>query len=281
MVPFGTRARLTKLSALAALTLVMTACASPGNAGETPSPTDDNSELGTIRVGALPSPAGDILTFVQDNLARDAHLDIEIVPYTDFDEPNISLDEGATDAILVQSAKFLDTFNQTADSDLVSTGPIYLPIGAFYSNMVENFGQLPDGSSIAVPSDPTNEGRALKILAAASLIATTEEPTSLADITANPHGFSFIEIESENSPRAVLEYDAAFVTLTFALSAGLTPEQAILAEGPDSSYSTVLATTPELEDDPRVEKLKELLLSDTTQQYANSTWPGLVLPAQS
>jgi D-methionine transport system substrate-binding protein len=71
----------------------------------------------------------------------------------------------------------------------------------------------------------------------------------------------------------------AFVTISFALPAGLTADQAILIEGSDSPYFNILATTPELEDDPRIVKLKELLLSDEVQAYMEETWGGLVIPA--
>ncbi|TFC02414.1 hypothetical protein E3O42_08460 [Cryobacterium adonitolivorans] len=77
------------------------------------------------------------------------------------------------------------------------------------------------------------------------------------------------------------DVDVAFVTISFALPAGLTADQAILIEGKDSPYANVLATTPELEleNDPRIVKLKELLLSDETQAYMEETWGALVIPS--
>jgi len=279
MSSISKRTRIAGAAVLAALTLGLTACAPPGESNGAAAPAEDGEGLGTIRVGALPTPAGDILEFVQDNLAEEAGLSIEFVPFTDYNTPNTSLDEGSTDANLFQNATFLDTFNEASGSDLVSVGEIYLPTGAYYSNKVEDLADLPDGASIAVPNDPTNEGRALKILAAEGLITTTDEPTTLGDITDNPSGFEFIEIENASLPQAVADSDAAFVTLTFALPAGLTSEEAILIEGEDSSYYNILATTPELESDPRIVALKELLLSEETQQFINDTWGGLVVPA--
>ncbi|TDW30503.1 MetQ/NlpA family ABC transporter substrate-binding protein [Cryobacterium psychrophilum] len=261
------------ISALFALT----ACA--GSSDDSAATNADGDSLGTLTVGALATPAGDVLKFVEENLAADAGLDITFQEFTDYNTPNVALSDGSIDANLFQNATFLDTYNEQAGGSLVSVGEIYLPSAAFYSNTVTSLDDLEDGASIAIPNDPTNEGRALKILADEGLIETTDEPTALADITENPHKYEFLEIENATLPQAVQDVDVAFVTISFALPAGLTGDQAILLEGSDSPYFNVLATTPELEDDPRIVKLKELLLSDETQQFMIDTWGGLVIPA--
>jgi D-methionine transport system substrate-binding protein len=267
-------ARLTGVALAASALLGLSACAA-----ETPAATDaDASGLGTINVGALATPAGDILKFVQDNLAADAGLEIVYNDFTDYNTPNVALADGSIDANLFQNETFLDTFNTATGGDLVSLGSVYLPSAAYYSDKVTSLDDLEDGASIAVPNDPTNEGRALKMLAGAGLIELADEPTSLADITDNPHDFDFVEIENATLPQAVPDVDAAFVTITFALPAGLTGEQAILTEGADSAYWNVLATTPELENDPRVVKLLELLQAPETKQFMTDTWGGLVVP---
>jgi D-methionine transport system substrate-binding protein len=255
--------------------IVLTGCA--GSADDTAEPAAGDG-LGTVTVGALATPAGDILDFVQENLAEEAGLTIEFQEFTDYNTPNVAVSDGSVDANLFQNSTFLDTYNTQAGDDLVSLGEIYLPSAAFYSNTVTSLDDLENGATIAIPNDPTNEGRALKILAAEGLIETTEEPTSVADVTDNPNEYEFREIENATLPQAVQDVDAAFVTISFALPAGLTADQAILIEGSDSPYANVLATTTELEDDPRIVKLKELLLSEETQAYMEETWGGLVIP---
>lgn len=257
----------------ASLALGLSACA-PTEADTAPS----DGSLGTIKVGALETPAGDILKFVADNLSEDAGLTIEFVPFTDYNTPNTALSTGEVDANLFQNETFLADYNTSAGDDLVSLGQVYLPSAAFYSDKVDSIKDLKDGAKIAIPNDPTNEGRALKILAAEGLIETTEEPTTLADVTDNPSDFEFVEIENATLPQAVPDVDAAFVTISFALPAGLTGDDAILTEGEDSPYFNVLATTAELKDDPRVVKLLELLLSAETKQFLLDTWGGLVVP---
>lgn len=85
-------------------------------------------------------------------------------------------------------------------------------------------------------------------------------------------------LELPGTPAAVPDVDAAFVTISFALPAALPADDAILIEGKDSPYSNLLATSPEPGDDPRVQKLLELLLSEATQQFMVDTWGGLVVP---
>lgn len=260
-------------AAVAVLSIGLSACAS-----SEPAATTDTDSLGTIKVGALQTPAGDILTWVQDNLAADAGLDIEFVPFTDYNTPNLSVSDGSTDANLFQNSNFLATYNEASNDSLVSVGDVYLPSAAFYSDKVDSLDELEDGATIAIPNDPTNEGRALLILAAEGLIETTDEPTTLDDITDNPRDFEFVEIENATLAQSVPDVDTAFVTISFALPAGLTSDDAILIEGSDSPYVNVLATTEELEDDPRVAKLLELLTSAEATEYINETWGGLVVP---
>ena len=261
-------------AAVAVLSIGLSACASSEPASTDP----DVADLGTIKVGALQTPAGDILDWVQENLAADAGLTIEFVPFTDYNTPNLSVSDGSTDANLFQNANFLATYNEASNDSLVSAGDVYLPSAAFYSDKIDSLDDLEKGAKIAIPNDPTNEGRALKILAAEGLIETTDEPTTLADITDNPKDFDFVEIENATLAQSVPDVDTAFVTISFALPAGLTADDAILIEGADSPYVNVLATTEKLKSDPRVEKLYELLTSDETADYINETWGGLVVP---
>ena len=268
--------RLAATATAAVLAIGLAGCAAPA-APETTTEGGTDS-LGTLTVGALATPAGDILKFVQDNLAADAGLDIKFQEFTDYNTPNIALSDGSIDANLFQNATFLETYNTSTGSDLVSVGQAYLPSAAFYSDKIKDLKDLKDGAKIAIPNDPTNEGRALGMLAAEGLIEITDGASTLADITSNPSNFEFLEIENATLPQAVPDVDAAFVTISFALPAGLTSSEAILIEGDSSKYFNVLATRPELEDDPRIAKLYELLTSDEVAQFELDTWGGLVVP---
>lgn len=267
--------RFTLLAAAAVVALALTGCSSSAPATTS---TDDSDSLGTIKVGALQTPAGDILQHLAETSAAEVGLTIEFVAFTDYNTPNTALADGSVDANLFQNQTFLDNFNANSGSDLASVGEAYLPSAAFYSDKVSSLDELADGATIAIPNDPTNEGRALKLLAQEGLIEVSDDVADLSGITANPHRFQFSEIENATLPQALPDVDAAFVTISFALPAGLTSDQAILLEGEDSPYYNVLATRADLVDDPRVVALYALLTSQATADYENETWGGLVVP---
>ncbi|GAA3664998.1 MetQ/NlpA family ABC transporter substrate-binding protein [Microbacterium marinilacus] len=262
-------------AAVAATALLLGGCASTDDA---PAEGGDGESLGTIKVGALQTPAGDILQHVAENGAGELGLTIEFVPFTDYNTPNTALADGSIDANLFQNTTFLENFNANTGSDLISVGEAYLPSAAFYSDKVTSLDELDEGATVAIPNDPTNEGRALKLLAAEGVIEVEDDVTDLTGITANPKDLEFQEIENATLPQAVADVDAAFVTIAFALPAGLTSDDAILIEGEDSDYYNVLATRAELEDDPRIVALYELLTSQEVADYENTTWGGLVVP---
>ena len=268
--------RLATTFAASAAVAALAACSSGAAPAETAAPEDGS--LGTIRVGALPVPAGDMLTWVDENLAAEAGLDIEWIEFTDFNTPNPALSDGSTEANLFQHAAFMETYNSQAGGDLVSVGEVYLPAAAFYSETLTSIDELEDGATVAIPNDPANEARALEILAAEGVIEIAEGATNLDGLTSNPKDLQFAEVENATLPLALPDNDAVFVTASFALPAGLTQDQAILTEGNDSEYFNILATTPELEDDPRVEALYELLTSQETKDYILETWGGLIVP---
>jgi len=266
------------VAAVATLAVGLAACSS-GASGST-SETDAASaeDLGTIKVGALPTPAGDLLTWVDENLAAEAGLDIEWVEFTDYNTPNPALTDGSTDANLFQNSTFMATYNEQAGGDLVSVGEVYLPAAAFYSEDLKSLDDLAEGDTVAFPTDPSNEGRALGLLAAEGVIELEDGATNLDGITDNPLNLQFTEIENASLALALPDNDAVFVTASFALPAGLTEDQAILIEGTDSEYYNILATRPDLEDDPRVAALYELLTDQRTKDYLLETWGGLIVP---
>jgi D-methionine transport system substrate-binding protein len=284
----SSRSRFIRPAALlgaAALTFSLAACSSSSSGSSSSDSSSSGSssagaseDLGTVKVGALAVPAGDLLTWIDENLAEEAGLDIEWVEFTDYNTPNPALTDGSTDANLFQNSTFMETYNTQSGGDLVSVGEVYLPAAGFYSDKVDSIDELGEGAKIAIPNDPTNEGRALKLLAAEGLIEVDDDVTNLDGVTANPKNLEFTEIENASLALAVPDVDAAFVTASFALPAGLTSDQAIIIESTDSTYYNVLATTPDLESDPRIEKLYELLTDQRTKDYITETWSGLIVP---
>lgn len=268
--------RITRVLPITVVTaLALSAC---GGGGGDDSASGGDSD--TIRVAALAVPAGDMLRYVSEELAPAEGLEVEFVEFSDYNTPNPALTDGDVDANLFQNTTFMETYNTATDEDVVSVGEVYLPRMGLYSDDYTSLDELPDSASIAIPNDPTNEGRALKLLAAEGLIEVTDEPTTVNDITDNPQDIEFVEIDNATLPQAVDDQDAAIVTAAFALPAGLGEDKLILGEDSDSEYYNVLATRAELAEDPRVATLHELLTSDEMDQFIEDEYQGVIIPKE-
>ncbi|GAA2261181.1 lipoprotein [Streptomyces ruber] len=261
-----------------ALGLALTACGSGGDSAGSGGADD------TLVVGATPVPAGEVLTYIKDELADEAGLKLEIKEFTDYVLPNTALQEGSLDANLYQHEPFLKDFNESKGTDLVAVTPVYLPPMGVYSKKVTDVSELADGATVAVPNDTTNEGRALDLLAAEGVITLKDDAgadASPEDIAENPRKLTFKELEPAQLPRSLDDVDAAVINNNYAQDAGLSPaEDAILLESAeDNPYTNVLAVQRGDEDDPRVGKLVELLHSAEVKKFVEDKYKGSVLPA--
>ena len=97
-------------------------------------------------VGVSPTPHGDILEYISDNLAEDAGLTIEIQEFSDYVQPNPALTNGDIDANFFQHQPYLDEYNAAEGGDLVPVVEVLIePLGA-YSSTLDSIDQLPDNA---------------------------------------------------------------------------------------------------------------------------------------
>jgi D-methionine transport system substrate-binding protein len=126
-------------------------------------------------VAVTPVPQAAILDFVSEELAREAGLDLEIVEFTDYVQPNVALDEGAVDAKYYQHGVFLADQEATAGYDFTGLATIsFQPKGLCFETMTD-LAQTPECATVAIPNDPVNGSRGLNLLAAEGLI-TLDDP---------------------------------------------------------------------------------------------------------
>ncbi|MFJ8821981.1 MetQ/NlpA family ABC transporter substrate-binding protein [Streptomyces sp. NPDC102467] len=256
-----------------ALALGLTACGSDKADGAN----------GTLVVGATPTPAGEVLTYVQQNLAKKAGLDLRIKEFTDYVLPNTALQQGELDANLYQHTPYLKDFNRSKGTTLTAVTQVYLPPLGFYSKKTDDVTALREGATVALPNDATNEARALELLASQGVIELKKGAGVNAtpkDVVKNPKHLTFKELEAAQLPRSLDDVDVAAVNNNFALDAGLSPKKdAILLESAkDNPYNNVLAVKKGNEDDPRVKKLAKLLTSPEVKKFIEDKYKGSVLP---
>ncbi len=240
----------------------------------------DGKEL-TLKVGASPVPHAEILTAVKDDLKKDG-VNLEIVEFTDYVQPNLALAEKELDANYFQHKPYLEEFCKDRNLKLVSVANVHLEPMAVYSSKYKNLADLPDGAHIAIPNDPTNGGRALLVLQSAGLIKLREGAPITAtpqDIVENAKGFQFSELEAPQLPRSLQDADVAVININFALEAKLDPKTAIYTESKDSPYANIVAVREGDEKRPEIQKLVKALHSEKVKKLLDEKYKGAIIPS--
>ena len=273
------------LALLLALTVAIGLCAC-GSAPADDSSTDgDTTEPVVLKVAATPVPHAEILAQVKDVLAEQG-IDLQVKEYNDYVMPNTAVEEGEEDVNFFQHQPYLDNFNQENGTHLVSVAAIhYEPMG-IYAGKTTSIDALPDGATIAIPNDPTNEGRALLLLQAQGLIEIDEAAGLEAtpnDITSNPKNIQFMELESAMLANTVEEVDLSVINSNFARAAGFDPVEDSLASedaiAEDSAtYANVIVVKEGNEDNAAVQALIKALQTDAVRDFINETYKGAVVP---
>ncbi len=277
--PWGRALRGAGAAALAAA--VLAACGSPSErAGEG---TDDEG-LTALRVGATPTPHAEILRFVEENLAADAGLRLEIVEYTDYNQPNAALTEGELDANYYQTVPFLEEYLAgNTDADLSYVSDVHLEAFGIYSEDAADLEDLPRGAEIGVPNDTSNLGRALRLLADSGVISLADGAggsPALDDVEDGPLGVEITPVEAAQLPRSLQDLDAAVVNGNYALEADL-PEtaNALAWEGTENNpYANGLVVRSEDAGAEDIVRLDELLHSPRVRDFMEERWQGIVIP---
>ena len=221
----------------------LTGCQSSKPAAST-SETAPAPELTVLKVGATPVPHAELLNLVKEDLKAQG-VDLQIVEFTDYVKPNLSLNDGEIDANFFQHVPYQENFNADHGTEIVSVGTVHVEPLGLYSNKHKSVEALPEGAQIAIPSDAVNGGRALILLADKGLIKLAENAGLEAtekDIVENPKNFKFIAVEGAQLPRVLADVDASIINGNYALEAKLNPaKDAILLEGAESPYANILS----------------------------------------
>jgi D-methionine transport system substrate-binding protein len=236
-------------------------------------------------IGASTTPHAEILEQARPALEK-AGYELEIVEYNDYVQPNLALDSNDLDANYFQHQPYLDQFNEENKTDIVSAGTIHYEPYGVYPGKTTTFEALADGAQIAVPSDASNESRALLLLEAQGLIKLTEGiglKATKNDIIENPKNIEIIEIEAAQLARSLQDVDMAVINGNYAIEAGLNvATDAIAFEDKDSiaaeTYGNIVAVNNGNVERKDIKALIEALQSDAVKQFINDTYEGAVVP---
>ncbi|MBT2385204.1 MetQ/NlpA family ABC transporter substrate-binding protein [Streptomyces sp. ISL-11] len=273
------------VAAAAALTLGLSACSAPSDTSSSSSEKKgkDADPTAKLTVAASPTPHGDILKYVRDNLAEKAGLKLEVREFQDYVLPNTATQNGEVDANFFQHKPYLDDFNKKNKTDIVPVVNVEIEPLGLYTKKDKKLADLA-GGTIAVPNDATNEGRALKLLADNGVIKLKDgvgAEAKLADVE-DKKGVKFTELAADQIPSRLADVDAAVINGNFAIGAKLNPakDSIALEKAEGNPYANFLAVKKGNEADPRIAKLAKLLNSDEVKKFIEQKYSnGAVLPA--
>ncbi|WP_199053157.1 MetQ/NlpA family ABC transporter substrate-binding protein [Aquitalea sp. ASV15] len=234
-----------------------------------------------LTIGAEAVPHAEILEHVKPALAKQG-IELKVKVFSNGLQENLAVAGKEIDANYFQHQPFLDSFNKSKGTRLVSVAAIHVePFGA-YSHKVRKVSELPDGATIAIPNDPSNTGRALLLLHKQGLISLKDPANILSsarDISSNPHHFKIKELEAATLPRVLDQVDIALINTNYALQGGLKPKRdALFSEGSQSPYANIIVSREDNRSSPALKKLVAALSTDDVRQFIDQRYQGAVVP---
>jgi len=244
---------------------------------------DDN----TIVVGASSTPHAEILEVVKEALAEEGYT-LEIVVYDDYVLPNQALYDGELDANYFQHTPYLNSYNASNDTDLVSAALIHYEPFGLYGNGVDSVEAAPEGTTIVIPADDSNETRALLLLQQEGFItlpedASAEEGISHLDIV-DDGGYTITPVQADTVPSILENSDEgtlAVINGNYALQAGLKVENALAIEDASGdaaqTYANIIAVAKGNESSAKTEALIKALKTDAVKTFIADSYNGAVV----
>ena len=281
------------LALAAALVLALAACG--GNSGSsspvsnsTPGSTSgsgsNSAEPIVVKVGVVGANNQQWDT-VNELLAKD-NIKVELVEFAEYKLPNNALDAGEIDLNAFQHKAYLQKETDDLGYSIAILGDTIVAPLSLYSDKITDVSELKEGDKIAIPSDPTNEGRCFKILESAGLLEV--DPAAgyvpeLKDITANPLKLEFVEVEAANTASLLPDVAAAFVNGAHAIDNGLKIDEAVYTEqvepGSDNPYINIIVCRTADLDNEVYKKVLAAYQSDETAQAIRDIYQGTYIPA--
>lgn len=265
----------------------VTACGSTGSTEPSAAPSLDPANPVVVKVGASPVPHSQILEFIDENLAKDAGIDLEIQEIDDYQTPNIALADGTIDANYFQTEAYLA--QQVADKgyEFEHGKGVHLEPLTIFSKKFDKPEDVADGSLVLLNNDPVNQLRGLRVLESVGLLSgLTDDDSALTldgDDTKNPKKLTFNEVNSEQVPKFYAEDDnigLAVINGNYIVQAKLNLDEVLAQESSQDNPNSNFLTWRAGEETPAIAKLDELLRSEEVAAFIKKTWTdGSVIPA--
>ena len=250
------------------LILVLAACSSNGTAQETSNKT--------IKIGFTPGPYSDQFQYGIAPILKEKGYTIETINFSNIIQPNIALGDGSIDANIFQHTAYLENFKKEKHLDLTEILKVPTAPMGIYSDRFDSIDSLEKNKeyTVAIPNDPANIARALRILDDLGWIELKEGYSPIAvskqDITKYVYTIEFVEMEQAQLPRSLSDVDFALVNGNFILSSGRKLSSNLALEDPPFEYQNLLAVRTEDKDKKFVKDLIEAYHSADFQKFIES-----------
>jgi len=231
-------------------------------------------------VGVESGPEFKIAQVAQKVAKAKYGLDVQLVAFNDYVMPNEALSQGDIEVNVYQNKPYLDVQSAQRGYKFVIMGNTFVYPLAGYSRKIKNINQLQDGSTVIIPNDPTNSGRALLLLQTAGLLKLKPNvgllPT-VNDIVGNPKDIKILEMEAPQLPRAMDDAHVAIaiINATFATPIGLIPERdGLFMESKQSPYVNCIVARDDEKDEDKIKRFVKAYESDEVAQAARIEFKG-------
>ena len=286
--------KITKIALGLGLVLSLTACGnkkddanSNSNATNKAKTEDRFKDAKEIKIGVC-GEKNEVLEDIAKRFEKDTGKKIKIVSFSDYNQPNEALKAGDIDINAFQHKKFLEDYNKSHKTDIVSVGDTLLAPMGIYSDKVKDVKEIKEKDKIAIPNDPTNGARALFLLQSAGLIEVDGkegDAITVDDIKENPKNLEIIELDASQTARNLTEVAASVINSGVAVDAGFVPtEDSIYLEDKDDPakaiYVNIIAAKKEDKNSKTLENfVKNYYQTDETKKLVEKETKGSEIPA--
>lgn len=229
--------------------------------------------------------------YIADKALEEEGIELEVVVFNDYNQPNVALQNGSLDISAFQGHPFIRSWNADNDGSVYAiANTLLMPLG-LYSDKYDSVEEIPENGVIALPNDPSTLGRALLALEIAGLIEVDDEVGIFAeeeDIVGNPKNLEFLLVDPNFAALSLPDVDAALINTNFANDAGLSINDAIFNDAEDIDkvnplYINTITTLEENKDNPLFLKIVELYQTEDVVEklyevYNHEVYPAIDVP---
>ncbi|MFW0111437.1 MetQ/NlpA family ABC transporter substrate-binding protein [Rothia sp. CCM 9417] len=248
--------------ALVPLAFGLAAC---GSSSDSASPASASSADDVIKIGVVGASDSNAKLV---EVAKAEGINIEIIEFSDYTQPNPALSTGEIDLNWFQHIAYLSNYNVEANDNLQIVGPTVIYPMALFSEKHDSISALPQGAEIAIPNDTVNEARALLLLEANGLVSFTKDTDSptVDDVDTADSKVKVTPVDAAQTVLALKSVDGSVINNDFLKDAGLNPKDALAQDDPanDSArpYVNLFVSRADDADNETYKKIVELFHSD-------------------